>query len=148
MAMLALRSVPAWLASIDADRVAGHVREKLVRPTVERRPSGFCGAVPQNLREDGNRSYSGVRATVARIRDLGLAKRLGYAMPYKIRELIRNMVSAGNPNGVAFLPVGGKNRGRPTEEAWLTERQALKVIAKNETIRARARQPIGRQRAG
>lgn len=70
-----------------------------------------------------------------RIHDLELARRLGYARPHFLRELIRSMVVDGKLKDVAFFRAARRNdgKGRPTDEAWLTERQALKVIAKSET---------------
>lgn len=35
MTMLGLRSVPAWLCDIDADRVAHHVQDRLIRYQLE-----------------------------------------------------------------------------------------------------------------
>lgn len=71
-----------------------------------------------------------------RIRDLDLAERLGYRRPGDIRELIRRF-----SNDLGFLrtaPQNRKGRGRPAEEYWLTEAQALFVVAKSETPRATA----------
>ncbi len=73
-----------------------------------------------------------------RIRDLELAERLGYERPRKIRDLIRRLVNDGKLNGVEVRPTVGQTPGRPTEEHWLTEAQALKVVAKSDTEKADA----------
>lgn len=74
-----------------------------------------------------------------RVRDLDLAERLGYANPYKIRELIARLCEAGKLPVAEVLPAVGKTPGtpgtpgRPGREFWLTEAAALKVTAKSET---------------
>ena len=72
-----------------------------------------------------------------RIRDLELAKRLGYANPYNIRKLIRQLADAGKlPSVCQFSHSENRSDGRPSKpghEFWLDERSAIKVIAKSET---------------
>lgn len=72
-----------------------------------------------------------------RIRDLDLAKKLGYQDIHKIRTLI-----AKNRNDLGFIATAAENhgggRGRPGIEYWLTEEQALFVVAKSETPKATA----------
>lgn len=72
-----------------------------------------------------------------RIRDLDLAERLGYERPRKIRDVIRE---AQKVNGFGICPASGQNhdggRGRPAEEFWLTERQALFVTTRSGTEEA------------
>jgi hypothetical protein len=72
-----------------------------------------------------------------RIRDLDLAERLGYERPRKIREIIRE---AQKVNGFGVCPVSGRTPGteggRPSEEYWLTERQALFVTTRSGTEKA------------
>ncbi|HET9063765.1 MAG TPA: hypothetical protein VFO62_10790 [Candidatus Binatia bacterium] len=72
-----------------------------------------------------------------RIRDLDLAERLGYERPRKIRDIIRE---AQKVNGFGICPVSGQNhdggRGRPADEYWLTERQALFVTTRSGTEKA------------
>lgn len=72
-----------------------------------------------------------------RIRDLDLAEKLGYERPRKIRDIIRE---AEKVNGFGICPVSGRNhdggRGRPADEYWLTERQALFVTTRSGTERA------------
>ncbi len=82
-----------------------------------------------------------------RVRDLDLAERLGYARPREIRHLIRGLIEAGKLLDVAMrgavqrIEKRGAIRGveeREVEEFWLTEAQALKVIAKSGTDAADA----------
>lgn len=81
-----------------------------------------------------------------RVRDLDLAERLGYVRPRKIRDLIRQLIEDGKLLGVLRRPTAGRTKmagknadGTPrfetveVDEFWLTEGQALKVIAKSET---------------
>jgi hypothetical protein len=82
-----------------------------------------------------------------RIQDLELAKRLGYARPRKIRELIRRPIEAGQLSDVLDrgpAPCGGAPNNGPIRdpafaaeseehEYWLTRNQALKVAARSET---------------
>lgn len=78
-----------------------------------------------------------------RIRDLDAAERLGFARPRKIREIIARIWPnfAGlyvRPTvGRTSMPNGGV-RIDTTNEAWLTEAQLLKVIARSETPIAEA----------
>ena len=68
------------------------------------------------------------------IRDVDLAERLGYAVPAQIRELIKRW-----QRELGFIRTVRKNaesRGRPATEFWLTEEQALFIVAKSETPRA------------
>lgn len=93
-----------------------------------------------------------------RVRDLELAERLGYDRPRDVRKLIARMIEEGkfaschvrdtvsrtwhdgsvlvrrSAEAVA-MPRGGE-REQEVAEYWLTEAQALKVIAKSETKRA------------
>lgn len=69
-----------------------------------------------------------------RIRDLDLAEKLGYERPRKIRDLIAEFA-----NEIEVCPVQGRTSergGRPADEYWLTEAQALFVVAKSETSKA------------
>lgn len=80
-----------------------------------------------------------VEANVPRVRDVDLAVRLGYERPAKIRELIRRLVSSGSLNGFGVIPTVGQTSergGRPATEYWLTEEQALMVVARSETPKA------------
>lgn len=75
-----------------------------------------------------------------RIRDLELAERLGYERPRAIRDLIDSLVRSGKLNDSEVCRVARQTRGggRPATEYWLTEAQALKVVAKSETRKADA----------
>jgi len=80
-----------------------------------------------------------------RIRDLDLAERLGYAKPHNIRDLIRNLLKDGKLRDIQTIRVtrmvSRRGRGQvrvEEEEFWLTEAQALKVIAKSGTDAADA----------
>jgi hypothetical protein len=76
-----------------------------------------------------------------RVRDLELAEHLGYERPAKIRDLIRRLVSDGKLSCSEVFTMAGKTSGlggRPGTEFWLTEAQALKVVAKSETDKADA----------
>lgn len=69
-----------------------------------------------------------------RIRDLDLAERLGYERPRSIRDLIKKF-----ENEIGVCRVGrqtSEQGGRPGVEYWLTEEQALFIIAKSATPRA------------
>jgi hypothetical protein len=72
-----------------------------------------------------------------RIRDLDAAKRLGFARPTKIRELIRRVWSGEKLNEVHQIPTVGRWPGqvaaRTVCEFWLTEAQLLKLCARSET---------------
>lgn len=72
-----------------------------------------------------------------RIRDLELGQRLGYAKAVSIRKVIRGLIEAARITEVAQISVSEIRANgmpsKPATEFWLTERQALKVIAKSET---------------
>jgi len=70
-----------------------------------------------------------------RIRDLDLAERLGYERPRNIRNLIDRF---RNDLGVCFTveQTSSALGGRPGVEYWLTEEQALFIVAKSDTSRA------------
>ncbi len=80
-----------------------------------------------------------------KIRDLDLAERLRYAKRHNIRDLIRDLIADGKLRRVHIvraqrktsMPQGGV-RCTEVEEFWLTEAQALKVIAKSKTPEADA----------
>jgi hypothetical protein len=80
--------------------------------------------------------------SVERIRDEELAERLGYARPRVIRDLIRRLEREGKLKDLhQCRTVRLRADGRPSKHAttyWLTEVQALKVIAKSETATADA----------
>lgn len=69
-----------------------------------------------------------------RVRDLDLAEHLGFERPRNIRKLIGRICGE---RGVCSTVERTVN-GRPATEYWLTEAQALKVIAKSETAKADA----------
>lgn len=74
-----------------------------------------------------------------RIRDIDLAERLGYERPEAIRDLIKRLIRDGKLNDNEVFRVVRKTSelgGRPPTEFWLTEAQALKVIAKSEAAMA------------
>ena len=77
-----------------------------------------------------------------RIRDLDLAERLGYERPRKIRDLIDRLLREEKLNDIHQRPAVGRRAGQvaaqPVTEFWLTEAQALKVVAKSETAKADA----------
>lgn len=73
---------------------------------------------------------------VPRIRDVDLAERLGYGRPADIRELVRRLIASKKLNEIALIRTVRKSGGRPAEEFWLTEEQALFVAARSETPRA------------
>lgn len=75
-----------------------------------------------------------------RIRDLDLAERLGYKKTHNIRDLIERLIAEGKLSGVQTFRtvrnVARQGRGEVKIEGlefWLTEAQALKVIAKSGT---------------
>jgi hypothetical protein len=78
------------------------------------------------------------------IEDEELATRLGYARPRKLRELIKRLIAEGKIKDVVSRPTVGRQRTRSGERTFvvdvyfLTEEQALKVIAKSETKAADA----------
>lgn len=79
------------------------------------------------------------------IRDIDLAERLEYEHPRNIRRLIAGLIKKGKLRDVdvrsaterTSMPQGGE-REVEVNEYWLTEAQALKVIAKSETPAADA----------
>lgn len=74
-----------------------------------------------------------------KIRDLELAERLEYDRPRNIRVLIGRLIKEGKLSGVEVrFTVKQTLGGRPGKEYWLTEAQAIKVIAKSETAMADA----------
>lgn len=80
---------------------------------------------------------------VGRIRDIELAERLGFGRPENIRNLINRLVREKKlSNVLSFFTVkrraDGTAAARPAHVYWLTEKQALKVIAKSETATADA----------
>jgi hypothetical protein len=79
---------------------------------------------------------------LGRIRDEELAERLDYGRPRVIRDLIRRLEREGKLNNIhQCRTVRLRADGRPSKPAtvyWLTESQALKVIAKSETAKADA----------
>lgn len=76
-----------------------------------------------------------------RIRDLDLAERLGYARRHNIRDLIRRLIASGELRDVHVVrtvrktQMPGKSGVREVEvdEFWLTEDQALFIVARSET---------------
>lgn len=76
-----------------------------------------------------------------RVRDIELAEHLGYERPRKMRDLIARLISDGKLNSFEVCTTVGQTTeagGRPSKEYWLTEAQALKVVAKSETAKADA----------
>ena len=73
-----------------------------------------------------------------RILDVDLAARLGYERPRAIRDLIGRMIASGKLNDSEVRRTVRQTSGRPAEEYWLTEPQALKVVAKSDTPKADA----------
>jgi hypothetical protein len=74
-----------------------------------------------------------------RVRDLDLAARLGFSRSRTIRDLIERLVRDGKLSNVEVCrTVQQTSGGRPGREFWLTEAQALKVVAKSETDKADA----------
>lgn len=73
-----------------------------------------------------------------RVLDTELGKRLGFANPVKIRELIKR--HKVNLEKIGVLPTVGKTSsgrgGRPTEEYYLNRKQAIFITAKSETAEA------------
>lgn len=72
-----------------------------------------------------------------RVRDLDLASWLGYERPSKIRELIRR--NRLEIEALGIIPTVGiihGGAGRPAEELWLTEEQAIAVCQLSQTPRA------------
>jgi hypothetical protein len=87
-------------------------------------------------------AWTGRNEEEPRVRDIDLAERLGYERPRVIRELIERLIESGKLNDsdvrrtVRRTLVGVAERD--VEELWLTEAQALKVVAKSETAKADA----------
>ena len=80
-----------------------------------------------------------------RIRDLDLAERLGYKKTHNIRDLIRGLIRDGKLREIQTIRqsrmIARSGRGQvrvDEEEFWLTEAQALKVVAKSGTDTADA----------
>lgn len=71
-----------------------------------------------------------------RIRDIDLAVRLGYERPRSIRVLIGRLVRDGKLNNSALCHALMRSGGRPAQEYWLTEAQAIKVAARSDTEKA------------
>lgn len=72
----------------------------------------------------------------ARIRDLDLARVLGFKDPGDIREIIRRHIKAGNFNPFTVHRTARETGGRPGTEYWLTEEEALFVTTHSETPKA------------
>jgi hypothetical protein len=80
-----------------------------------------------------------------RIRDLDLAEKLGFKEPRAIRKLIKRYEKAGDLPCIhvrdtvsrTSMPRGGE-REETIAEYWLTEAEALFILAKSETPRAKA----------
>jgi len=75
-----------------------------------------------------------------RILDEELGRRLGFARPRDIRKLIDRLRKDGKLNDIRISATASRIEIRPgvyrdqvVDEFWLTEAQALKVIAKSET---------------
>lgn len=77
---------------------------------------------------------------VLRILDVDLAGRLGYERHADIRGLVKRLVRDGKLKYSEIVRTVRKTTGggRPATEMWLTEAQALKVVAKSETAKADA----------
>jgi len=80
-----------------------------------------------------------------RIRDVDLAERLGYERPRKLRDIIRRYEKSGDLSGVHVRPTVGRTsmphggeRQVTVDEYWLTEADALFIVAKSETAEAKA----------
>lgn len=72
------------------------------------------------------------------VRDLELAEKLGYERPRRIRELIKVMLERSqiDPSLVCPRQRQTPGGGRPSLEYYLSEKAALKVITKSETLNA------------
>lgn len=71
------------------------------------------------------------------VQDLILAERLGFARPRAIRQLIQRHASSLEEIGNLFSRVAKSGgRGRPSTTYYLTEAQALFIMAKSDTMRA------------
>lgn len=80
-----------------------------------------------------------------RILDEELGRRLGFARPRDIRKLIDRLVKDGKLSDIRISATVARYESRPgiwqervVNEYWLTEHQALKVIARSETAIADA----------
>lgn len=73
-----------------------------------------------------------------RVRDIDLAVRLGYERPRAVRDLIERLAREKKLNDSELRRTVRQTAGRPSTEIWLTEAQALKVVAKSETAVADA----------
>lgn len=72
-----------------------------------------------------------------RVLDLTLAERLGYERPRKVRDLIkRHRAELEAMGNLLHRGAKSKGRGRPTTAFYLTQAQALFILAKSETARA------------
>lgn len=72
-----------------------------------------------------------------RIRDVELGERLGFDRPRDVRKLVARVAKSPTFGAVEVCAtVARTSGGRPGSEFWLTEAQALKVIAKCETEKA------------
>jgi len=74
-----------------------------------------------------------------RVRDTDLAERLGFERPRDIRKLIDRIASDEKMSGFGICATVAQKtggRGRPAQEYWLTEAQALLVAAKSETAKS------------
>ncbi|MBA3964159.1 MAG: hypothetical protein H0X40_19990 [Chthoniobacterales bacterium] len=81
---------------------------------------------------------AGLGDSQPRVHDLELAQHLGYERPRDIRNLIKSLARDGKLNGYELRGVQTQSGGRPATEFWLTQSQALKVVAKSETPAADA----------
>jgi phage antirepressor YoqD-like protein len=77
-----------------------------------------------------------------RMRDIDLAERLEYERPRDVRRLIISLWRTGKLSNIAQRDVeeraDGQVASRSATEFWLTETQALKVVAKSATAKADA----------
>lgn len=92
----------------------------------------------KTLAIDGYRIGLGFEDEEPRVLDLELAKHLGYERPRAIRELIERLARDGKLNDFELCRTVRQSGGRPATEYWLTQAQALKVVAKSETAKADA----------
>lgn len=84
-------------------------------------------------------AVSGLGDREPRIRDVELAERLGFKELVSIRRLIKSLIRTGKLSDIKVLHgASAATGGRPVAEYWLTERQAIKVVAKSATDRADA----------
>lgn len=76
----------------------------------------------------------------ARVRDIDLGARLGFARPAKFRELVKRLVSDGILNDSDFIPTVGRAKVgygyREVVEYHLTQTGALLAIMRSETATA------------